>query len=41
MSGGHFQYNQRRIRDIHEQIQEELDQQGREEIGRASCRERV
>ena len=31
MSGGHFEYNQRRIRDIHEQIQEELDQQGREE----------
>ena len=30
MSGGHFEYNQRRIRDIHEQIQEELDQQGRE-----------
>jgi len=30
MSGGHFEYNQRRIRDIHEQIQEELEQQGRE-----------
>ena len=30
MSGGHFQYNQRRIRDIHEQIQEELDRQGKE-----------
>jgi len=31
MSGGHFQYNQRRIRDIHEKIQEGLDQQGKED----------
>jgi len=30
MSGGHFNYDQRRIRDIHEQIQEELDIQGKE-----------
>ena len=30
MSGGHFDYFQFRIRDIHEQIQEELDQQGKE-----------
>jgi len=28
MAKGHFNYDQRRIRDIHEQIQEELDIQG-------------
>ncbi len=30
MSGGAFDYNQHKIRDIHEHIQQELDKQGQE-----------
>jgi len=30
MSGGAFDYSQYKIRDIHEQIQQELDRQGKE-----------
>lgn len=30
MSGGHFEYKQHLIRDIHESIQSELDNQGKE-----------
>ena len=30
MSGGAFDYNQHKIRDIHEHIQQELDKQGKE-----------
>jgi hypothetical protein len=32
MSGGAFDYSQYKIREIHEEIQQELDQQGKEKI---------
>jgi len=32
MSGGAFDYSQYKIRDIHEEIQKELDEQGKEKI---------